>query len=78
MWYPWPIHGSHAKLDAALAIVMDYLEVKGAVDNYHAVQKAAATVILNEWRNGVTHPVRLANSAIVEIESKLRTTYFAS
>jgi hypothetical protein len=78
MWYPWPIQSSHAKLDVALAIVMDYLEVKGAVDNYHAVQRAAATIIVNEFRNGVTHPVRLANSAIVEVESKLRITYFAS
>ena len=71
MWYPWPIQGTHAKLDDALKIVMDYFEMKGGADDYYAVQKAAATIIVAEWRKGVQHPMRMANTAIVAIEEKL-------
>ena len=69
MYYPWSVAGDRKELDSALKIVMDYLELKGAVDDYYAVQKRAADVILSDWRRGVRHPVRMANSAIVAVEN---------
>jgi hypothetical protein len=69
MYYPWAIAGDRKELDAALKIVMDYLEMKDAAGDYYAVQKLAADTILNDWRRGVRHPVRMANSAIVAVEN---------
>lgn len=69
MLYPWPTDADAVLLDDALEIAMGYLELKGLTREYGAVQKRAADIILEEWRKGARHRLRLSNAAIVAIES---------
>ena len=64
--YPWPVFDG--TLDASLTIAMDYLERTGQAEPYYRVLSLAADIILMEWRAGVRHKLRLANSAIRAIE----------
>ena len=69
--YPWPLNESDPALDKALRVTMDYLELSGQAPEYIRLQSSVAAVILKEWRNGVRHPIRLANTAIVIVEEQL-------
>jgi hypothetical protein len=67
--YPWPLPECDQTLDDALRIAMDYLQVTGQANEFIKVQRLAAGIVLEQWRKGVRHPIRLANTAIVTIES---------
>ena len=66
--YPWPIFDGGYTLDDSLRIAMDYLERTGQAELYDRVQSLAAETILTQWRAGVRHKLRLANSAIRAVE----------
>jgi hypothetical protein len=66
--YPWPIGNADLVLSEALDIAMDYLEYTGQADPMKETQDACAHVILDAWKSGVKHRIRLANYAINAIE----------
>jgi len=68
VFYPWPAGVNSAVLDAALGIAMNYLEGTGQAELYEEVERCVATAILNAWRAGVSHPIRLGNVGIAAIE----------
>jgi hypothetical protein len=68
MPYPWPIGDADSSLGDALEIALDYLEYTGQAFPFSETQRACAHVILEKWRAGVRHPIRLANYAIVAAE----------
>lgn len=68
MHHPWRLNHDDPRLDSALKITMDYLQAKGLTLDRYTVQRAAAVLIYNEWRKGVRHQIRLANTAIVQLE----------
>ena len=72
MPYPWPIQNGDPRLDQALKIAMNYLELKGLADDYYLLEKYVALQILNEWHRGTRHPLRLANAAIATAEALLK------
>jgi hypothetical protein len=72
MRYPWPLSDADRRLDEALRIAMQYLELKGLADDYYALQKYVALQIVNEWHRGIRHPLRLANAAIATTEALLK------
>jgi hypothetical protein len=69
MLLPWPITDSDAVMYEALDIAMAYLERTGRVGDPEAVQAMAASVILSSYGRGVRHRIRLANNAIVALET---------
>ena len=70
MIYPWPLNVD-AELNEALEIAMHYLEVTGQADAFFQTQAIAASAILNAWRAGARHKIRLANCAIVAVENNV-------
>ena len=66
--YPWPIFDGGVALDDSLRIAMDYLERTGQAEPYCVVLSVAADTILTQWRAGIRHKLRLANSAICAVE----------
>ena len=48
--YPWPIANPDPKLQEALDIAMDYLELTGQASPYTEVEMACATIIQGIWR----------------------------
>jgi hypothetical protein len=68
--YPWPPEEADATLNEALEIAMDYLERTGQTYPYSEMQQRAAAAILNAWRAGARHKIRLANCGIVAVENK--------
>jgi hypothetical protein len=70
MPYPWPIEFADSRLQEALDIALDYLELTRQAYPFSEVEKACALVILTAWKRGVRHRVRLANYAIVAIEQR--------
>jgi len=66
--YPWPILEGSFTLDDSLRIAMDYLERTGQAEPYYRVQSLVADAILTQWRAGVRHRLRLANTAIRVVE----------
>jgi hypothetical protein len=77
--YPWPIANPDPKLQEALDIAMDYLELTGQASPYTEVEMACATIIQGIWEIGIRHRVKMANYAIVAIENigllRLRAFY---
>jgi ATP/maltotriose-dependent transcriptional regulator MalT len=70
MPYPWPIEYAEVTLQEALDIALDYLESTKQAFPFSEVEKTCAHVILDAWKAGMRHRIKLANSAIVAIESK--------
>ena len=68
MHHPWRLNNDDPRLDRALKITMDYLAAKGLALDRYSVQRAAAVLIYKEWRKGIRHPVRLADTVIVQLE----------
>lgn len=73
MQYPWPIAETHTVLQEALDIALDYLEFTGQAFHYAQTEKLCAQIILNAWREGTSHRIKLADCAIVAIERKQRS-----
>jgi hypothetical protein len=68
MSYPWPLAETDLVLEEALDIALDYLECTGQAFPFSETQRQCAHVILDKWRAGVKHRIKLANYAIVAIE----------
>jgi hypothetical protein len=68
MPYPWPLAEADLVLEEALDIALDYLERTGQAFPFSETQRKCAHIILEKWRAGVRHRVKLANYAIVAIE----------
>ena len=66
--YPWPVEDTDGKLQSALDIAVDYLEFTRQAYPFSMVEKICASIILDAWKAGVRHRIRLANYAIVAIE----------
>jgi hypothetical protein len=66
---PAPHADSDAVMYEALDIAMGYLERTGRVGDREAVQAMAASVILSSFGRGVRHSIRLANDAIVALQT---------
>jgi hypothetical protein len=64
MPYPWPVTDADVVLDHALDIALDYLEFTGQAFPFSETQRICAIAILNSWRAGATHRIKLANDAI--------------
>jgi hypothetical protein len=70
MPYPWPLPDADVTLQDALDIALNYLEFTRQAYPFSEVERACANVILQAWRNGTTHRIKLANYAIVASERK--------
>jgi hypothetical protein len=70
MPYPWPIEQADVTLQEALDIALDYLEFTRQAYPFSEVERTCADVVLEAWRAGVRHRIKLANYAIVAIEKK--------
>jgi hypothetical protein len=70
MPYPWPIESADLVLEEALNIALDYLELTGQAFPFTETQRICAHVILEAWRSGVKHRIKLANYAIVALNGK--------
>jgi hypothetical protein len=68
MLYPWPVRDATVTLDEALEIALDYLGFTELPFHYSETQRICADAILNSWRRGTRHRIRLANDAIKVIE----------
>jgi hypothetical protein len=68
MSYPWPLEDADVVLQEALDIALDYLGFTGRACSYFETQRICADAILNSWRRGTKHRIRLANDAINAIE----------
>jgi hypothetical protein len=68
MPYPWPT--SDPVLQEALDIALDYLEFTGQATPFIQTQWLCANAILAAWNDGERHRVKLANCAILAIESE--------
>ena len=68
--YPWPVENADARLQEALDIALDYLEFTRQAYPFSEVEKTCANVIMEAWKTGTKHRIRLANYAIVAIERK--------
>jgi hypothetical protein len=67
--YPWPFAETDMTLEEALNIAMDYLELTRQAYPFSETQRICARVILQSWRQGTRHRIRLANDAIRVIEA---------
>jgi hypothetical protein len=70
MHYPWPLTEANIVLDEALDIALDYLEFTRQAYPFSETQEVCAETILQSWRLGVRHRIRLANDAIMAIENR--------
>ncbi|HZP64134.1 MAG TPA: hypothetical protein VFB28_12030 [Terriglobales bacterium] len=68
--YPWPLGVDETLLDESLKIAMYYLAMTGQAEPYADVQRRVAVTIVEAWRQGAEHPIRLANYGIGAIEHK--------
>ena len=68
MSYSWPLAETDLVLEEALDIALDYLERTGQAFPFSETQRKCAHVILDKWRAGGKHRIKLANYAIVAIE----------
>jgi hypothetical protein len=68
MSYPWPLEDANVVLQEALDIALDYLGVTARPFPSSETQRICAHAILNSWRRGTKHRIRLANDAINAIE----------
>jgi hypothetical protein len=66
----WPNDCYSPVLDLALGIAMEYLQRSGHAQDYPYIEQKAATTLIGSWRAGARHPIRLANDAIVAMETK--------
>jgi hypothetical protein len=67
--YPWPRLEADLVLQEALDIALDYLEFTEQAYPFSATQQICAQTILQGWRQGKRHRIRLANDAINAIEN---------
>ena len=67
--YAWPIPDPDPKLQQALDIAMDYLELTGQAAPFCETERACAAIIMGVWEAGVRHWISMANYAIVAIEN---------
>lgn len=67
--YPWPVGNFDYVMDEALDIAMNYLARTDQAVNFRVVQTAAAKAIIEAWKGGARHKIRLANCAIRAVES---------
>jgi hypothetical protein len=74
MSYPWPATETPDVLDQALDIALGYLERAGRAFPLSETRRICAEAILVAWRKGTKHKLRLANSAIVTMETKAATS----
>lgn len=65
----WPSDCKSSQLDRALKTVMQYLFLTGQAQQYQATQLLVGQQLVQLWRRGARHPIRLANDAIVAIET---------
>ena len=66
--YPWPIEHPDDRLQEALNIALDYREFTAQAYPFSAIERICAYVILEGWKAGVRHRIRLANYAIIAVE----------
>ena len=78
MPYPWPVEHADGTLQDALDIALDYLEFTRQAYPFSEVEKTCARVILDGWKAGIRHRIRLANYAILAIEQKTASTELPS
>ena len=64
----WPADCDAGTLEQALRIAVGYLVQTGQIGKQAQVD-AVAEHIVNSWRSGMRHPLRLANAAIAVVES---------
>ncbi len=69
MFLPFPDADSDAVMYEALDIAMAYLEKTGQAGDPEAVQAMAASVILSSYGRGERNKLRLANNAIIALET---------
>jgi hypothetical protein len=67
--YPWPVGNFDNAMDEALEIAMNYLSRTDQAVKFMVVQTVAAKAIIEAWKSGVRHKIRLANCAIREVET---------
>jgi hypothetical protein len=71
MPYPWPLpEADDLILEEALDIAMDYLEFTRQAYPFSETQRICAHKILQSWRRGTRHRIKLANDAINAIERR--------
>jgi hypothetical protein len=70
MSYPWPLEDADVVLQEALDIALDYLGFTERACFYSETQRICAHAILNSWRRGTKHRIRLASDAIHAIEKR--------
>jgi hypothetical protein len=68
MPYPWSIVAPDYEMEVALDIARDYLERTKQAYPFSETLKICADTILQSWRRGTRHRIRLANDAINAIE----------
>jgi hypothetical protein len=68
MPYPWPV--TDPVLQDALEIALDYLEYTGRAVPFIQTQWICANAILVAWNSGERQRIKLANCAILAIESE--------
>jgi hypothetical protein len=73
MPHQWPYSDDDARLDQALRLAMDYLELKGFRGDHPIVQKYLTMLIVKEWEKGARHPLRLSNAAISAVEALIES-----
>ena len=69
MPYPWPLAEADVVLEEALDIAMYYLEFTDKAFPFSETQRICANAILQGWRRGTRHRIRLANDAINAVEN---------
>jgi hypothetical protein len=65
---PWPMTEADVDLEAALDIALDYLEGTGQIHPLFETLQVCTTAIIEAWRRGARHRIRLANCAIKAVE----------
>jgi hypothetical protein len=68
--YPWPVGNFDRALDDALYIAMDYLRRTGQ-DGGFRTDRTVGDAIVEAWKSGHRHPIKLANTAIRAAERGL-------
>jgi hypothetical protein len=68
MPYSWPLAEADPVLEEALDIALDYLEFTWQAFPFSKTQCKCAHVMIEKWRAGVRHRIKLANYAIVTVE----------
>jgi predicted butyrate kinase (DUF1464 family) len=70
MSFMWLTSVSNRPLDTAMDIALNYFMQKyGSIDE--SIVYRAGTVIRTSWLAGVSHPVKLANKAIMNLENSV-------